>query len=242
MEKIITMETLRSFAYCNNHICKQPIRGLVLSFTGLGGAAMFHDDTDEGRFYAENGILYLFPYYNPWSWMNRQTVDFTDELVDILFEAYPLPADLPIVSTGLSMGGLSALVYTRYAKRTPTACVANCPVCDLPFHYGERPDLPRTLYSAFAAYEGTMEEAMRATSPLHLVEEMPTKTVYSIFHCEADTLVSKTKHSDPFVAAMKPGHNVAYYTIPDCGHCALPEEERTRFTNCVLQAVEAGGY
>ena len=56
--------------------------------------------------------------------------------------------NIPVVSTGGSMGGQSALVYCAYSKRTPVACVANCPVCDTVFHFTERPDLPRTLYSA----------------------------------------------------------------------------------------------
>lgn len=89
---------------------------------------MYNEDTDEGKFYAENNILYVVPYQNPWAWMNSQTVDFTDEILDVLFEAYSLPENLPIASTGGSMGGLSALVYTAYAKRTPTVCAANCPV------------------------------------------------------------------------------------------------------------------
>ena len=169
MEKIITINNLRNFAYCNNQICIKPIKGMVVSFFGLGGATIFNEDTEEGCRYAEKGILYLVPYQNPWAWMNKQTVDYIDELIDVLFKEYNLPGDLPIISAGGSMGGLSALVYTTYAKRTPVACVANCPVCDLPYHFTERPDLPRTLYSAFATYEGTMEDALRSASPLQLL-------------------------------------------------------------------------
>ena len=31
MERIITAENLRSFAYCNNQICKKPIKGITVS-------------------------------------------------------------------------------------------------------------------------------------------------------------------------------------------------------------------
>ena len=65
MEKIITLENLRSFAYCNNEICKKPIKGIAVSFFGLGGAAMFSEETEEGIRLAENGILYVIPYQNP---------------------------------------------------------------------------------------------------------------------------------------------------------------------------------
>lgn len=238
MQKIITLQNLRSFAYCNNQICKKPIRGIVLSFFGLGGADMFDKDTEEGRKYAEQGILYLVPYHNPWAWMNRQTVDYTDELVEVLFKEYSLPENLPVVSTGGSMGGLSALVYTAYAKRTPVACVTNCPVCDLPYHYTERPDLPRTLYSAFGTYDGTMEEALQSASPLHLSEKMPAAAKYYIFHCEEDQAVNKQKHSDRFVEKMLPNHSLEYYAVPERGHCDLTEEMWALYNSCIVKSIE----
>ena len=238
MEKIITLQNLRSFAYCNGHICKKPIRGIAVFFYGLGHANMFSEDPEEGIRFAEKGILYLIPYQNPWAWMNRQTVDYTDELMDVLFQAYGLPEDLPIVSAGRSMGALSALVYTRYAKRTPKACVVNCPVCDLPYHFTERPDLPRTLYSAFGTYDGTLEEALRSASPLHLADRMPAETDYYIFHCEQDKSVNKQKHSDRFVEAMRPAHKVEYFPVPDRGHCQLTEEMWDKFYGCIAKSVE----
>lgn len=240
MEKIITINNLRNFAYCNNQICIKPIKGMVVSFFGLGGATIFNEDTEEGCRYAEKGILYLVPYQNPWAWMNKQTVDYTDELIDVLFKEYNLPGDLPIISAGGSMGGLSALVYTTYAKRTPVACVANCPVCDLPYHFTERPDLPRTLYSAFATYEGTMEDALRSASPLHLVDNMPMKTNYYVFHCEEDKSVNKQKHSDRFVEKMLLKHKVEYYLVPERGHCDLTEEMREKCNDCILKSVNKG--
>lgn len=236
MEKIITIENLRSFAYCNHEICAKPIRGIVVYFYGLGGQFLFDEDTDEGKLYAEKGILYLVPYQNPWAWMNRQTVALTDELLDVLFRVYDLPADFPIVSTGKSMGGLSALVYTAYARRVPTACVTNCPVCDLPYHFAERPDLPRTLYSAFHTYEGTMEAALRSASPIHLTEELPD-IPYVIFHCEEDQAVNKRIHSDRFVEKLGQSHRVQYYPVPDRGHCDLTEEMWRSYHQSAVNAI-----
>ncbi len=199
---------------------------------------MFNEDREEGLKYAEKGILYLVPYQNPWAWMNRQNVDYTDELIDLLFKEYDLREALPIVSTGGSMGGLSALVYTAYAKRTPVACVANCPVCDLVYHFTERPDLPRTLYSAFGTYSGTLEEALRTASPLHLVERMPVKSDYYVFHCEEDEKVNKQKHSDRFVEKMQKDHGIAYYAVPGKGHCDLTDEMWEKYNDCILESVE----
>ena len=221
MEKIITFETLRNFAYCNDRIVTRPIRGIVLNFFGLNGNVMFDGEAEDGERFAKEGLLYIIPYYNPWSWMNRQTVDYMDEILDVVIDGLGLDDNIPIASTGGSMGGLSALVYTAYAKRTPVSCVANCPVCDLPFHYTERGDLPRTLYSAFGTYEGTMQEAMESASPLHLAAKMPTETKYIIFHCDADTAVNKEKHSDRFVATMRPDHDLVYHEVAGKGHCEL---------------------
>ena len=234
---VIEYENLRNFAYSNDRIVKQPIRGLVLSFFGLGCMDMYSDDPEAGKFFTEKGILYLVPYNNPWAWMNRQAVAYTDALVTCLLRRYTLPDDLPIISTGGSMGGQSALVYMVYAQRTPIACVANCPVCDMPFHYTERPDLPRTLYSAFFNEPGSMDDALRAVSPLDLVDKMPDAAYY-IFHCEADQAVNQAKHSDRFVEKMRPGHRVVYHSVPGRGHCDLPDDMRRLYLQYAADAIE----
>lgn len=236
MKRVITYETLGSFAYSNDKLCRTSIKGIVLDFFGLGSQLML-DENAFGDELAEKGIVLLIPYNNPWAWMNNQAVQYTDELVDIIMEKYSLPADIPIVSSGGSMGGLSSLVYTRYAKRTPVACVSNCPVCDLPYHYTERPDLPRTLYSAFfSSREDSLENAMKLASPLHLVGEMPDIEYY-IFHCEEDTAVDIRKHSEPFVTRMQQAHNVTYHTVPERGHCDLPDETRELYNSYIIHSV-----
>ena len=237
MDKIITNENFRSFAYCNQKICVKPIKGIVVYFYGLGGQFLFEEDTDEGKMYAQEGVLYLVPYQNPWAWMNRQTVDLTDELLDVLFSSLDLPETTPIVSTGKSMGGLSALVYTVYAKRTPAACVTNCPVCDLPFHFTERPDLPRTLYSAFHTYEGSLNNALRSASPIHLIDKLPD-IPYSIFHCEEDLAVNKQIHSDRFVEQLQRNHRVEYYHVPERGHCDLTADMWRKYHAAAIRAIE----
>ena len=223
MKKIITYETLRNFTYSNDSLIKGGIKGIILSFMGLNGRDMFNEHV-RGNALAEKGIVFLIPYLNPWNWMNRQAVAYTDELIDVLFAHYRLPENTPVVSTGGSMGGLCSLVYTRYAKRTPVACVSNCPVCDLLYHYTERPDLPRTLYSAYGLYEAdTLEEAMATASPLHLAGSMP-EVKYTIFHCDADQAVNIHSHSEKFVEEMKKGHEIEFFVVPGRGHCDLGEE------------------
>ena len=221
MNKIINYETIRSFAYVNDNVCKKPIRGVVVNFCGLNNKDMFDEDTNEGVYYGEEGVLYVHPYNNPWSWMNAQAVAYTDEIIDVIFEKYALPESTPVISMGNSMGGLASLVYTRYSKRTPVACISNCPVCDLVYHFTERPDLPRTIYSAFWNEEGELNDILKKYSPVHLAPEMPDAKYY-IFHCDKDKSVNLASHSQKFVAAMNEcGKGVELEIIPDRGHCKL---------------------
>ncbi|MBE6613268.1 MAG: hypothetical protein E7632_12340 [Ruminococcaceae bacterium] len=233
MNKIITYETLRQFCYSNDKLCKE-IRGIVICFAGLNCRDMYEEHRT-GTDMAKHGIVWVFPYNNPWCWMNEQAVAYTDELIDVLMAHYNLPDDLPIVAEGGSMGGMAALTYMVYAKRTPVACVANCPVCDLPYHFTERPDLPRTLYSAFWHENGAMEDILPRYSPLHLVDKMPDAD-YTIFHCEEDKSVNKQLHSDKFVAAMA-HRRVEYIPVPGRGHGQLTDEMWERYYNTVKNAI-----
>lgn len=238
--KVINADNFRSFAYSSENIVSRPIKGVFVFFFGLGGMDIYKEDIGFGKVLASDGILCIVPYYNPWSWMNCQAVDFTDELLDAAFEKYDLSVDTPVVYAGGSMGGLSALVYTTYAKRVPAACVASCPVCDLPYHYTERPDLPRTLYSAFGTYPGTLEDAMKTASPLHLIDKMPESTKYTIFHCGDDHAVNIKKHSERFVEVLSQHHDVTFHIVPGRDHCDLTEEAWDKFYDCVREAVRNG--
>ena len=239
MNKIISYENLRGFAYVNDKIVKKPIKGIVLSFFGLGGMTMYRNDFVEGEFYAEKGILYVVPYNNPWAWMNKQAVSFTDEVIDVLIEEHNLPENIPIISTGESMGGQSALVYCAYAKRTPVACVANCPVCDVVFHFTERDDLPRTLYSAVYNEPGTLDEALKSISPLHLMDKMPGIS-YHVFHCNEDEAVNINAHSEKLVSQFRDkGFKYTYDVVNGRGHCDLTLEMKRKFSEYVINNINS---
>ena len=237
MKNIINYENLRSFAYCNDKLIKGKIKGVVIDFFGLGGQAMYKEDTNTGKFLAENNILFFLPYANPWGWMNKQEINLTDTIMDVLFEKYGLDENTPIVSSGGSMGGLCSLVYSYYAKRTPVACVSNCPVCDLVYHFTEREDLPRTIYSAFWDEEGDRDEVLAKYSPYHLASKMP-KINYTLFHCSKDGAVNIEKHSEKFVNKMKEnGHNITYHIVPDRGHCDLGEEATALYYKTIVDYI-----
>lgn len=237
MEKVINYENLRYYAYSNDKAIKGDIKGIVIDFFGLGGQAMFREDTKTGTFFAENGVIFIVPYTNPWGWMNRDEVRLADEIIDVIKEKYGLTDKTPLVATGGSMGGLACIVYTKYAKHTPVGCVASCPVCDLPYHYTERIDLPRTLYSAFYSYDCSLDEALKSCSPLHLASTLPEKTEYTIFHCEKDSAVNIEMHSDRFVNELSKYRRVDYFKVPNKDHCDLGEENDLKFKQIALSYI-----
>ena len=225
----ITYDGLRSFAYSNDKLITGAPRGIAVCFSGLGCAAVHDVDTDEGTALARDGIIYLIPYHDPWAWGNGTCVGLADEAIAALTGKY---GDLPVCSTGGSMGGQGALVFCRYSKSRIVSCVVNCPVCDTVYHLTERPDLPRTMYAAFAG-SGDFERELRARSPYHIAEEMP-RIPYTVFHCEEDRAVNIAAHSDRFVDKMKSiGHNVKYIKIPGRGHCDLPEDVRREYFDAI---------
>lgn len=229
----ITPENIDLFARNNLSILKMPVRGIVLEFHGLNYTEYTAPLSGFAEQCAHQGVIYLFPFYGPWSWMNNTAVKMIDRVIDAVFEKYGLPEKTPIISTGGSMGGQGALIYSLYAKRMPNACAANCPVCDLVFHYAERDDLPRSVYSAFSSYECGMAEAVRSASPLHMVDQMP-KIDYYIVHGDKDTAVLKGIHSDVFVKALSKEHSVIYDEVEGMEHCALSGIHWANYENFIL--------
>ena len=139
------------------------------------------------------------------------------------------------------MGGLSALVYPVYTKRTPSAVVANCPACDIFYEYFERkdrPDLARTLCSAVWNEEGDLETALKTISPFHLLDRMPD-IPYHIFHCDEDRSLNIDRHSSALVPEMrKRGLNVTYDIVHGRGHCDLNYAMKLKYAGYIIDAVE----
>ena len=221
MKNVINYENIRYYCYTNADLIKGEVKGIVLTFHGLGFDGMFDTHPDEDYADGRHGIIEIVPYYNPWCWMNKQTVDYVDELIDVIKDHFGLDDNVKITASGGSMGGLCALLFTYYSKHKPQRCVANCPVCDTVYHYTERPDLPRTLYSAYGNLDMSLEDALAMHSPYHLAEKMPD-VEYVVFHCTADDAVNYEKHGVKFVNKMKEcGKKIEFITVPDRGHCDL---------------------
>ncbi len=196
----------------------RPAKGIVLQFSGLGASGLKAEASDNDKRLMDAGAVVALPYHNPWAWMNDATVAFVDELVDALRARYSLSETSPLIATGGSMGGHGALAYALLSQRRVTACYANCPVCDLPFHYSERPDLPRTMHSAYGSY-GDILALLESHSPFDQAAGMPD-IPYLILHGEQDKSVNKAAHSDKLVAKLRArGLNVDYREVVEMAHC-----------------------
>ena len=195
-----------------------PVRGLVVRFHGLGGMGMKAAGDPTDLEWAGHGALVVEVFQDPWGWMNDATRDLSDAVVDALRARHHLDPALPLIAIGGSMGGHAALTWCFTSRQRVTACQANCPVADLPFHFSERPDLPRTLYHAYGV-DGDVAARLAGNSPLHQVARLPD-IPYQILHGGRDKSVGKERHSDLLVAAMRQrGLRVEYLEEPEMGHC-----------------------
>lgn len=216
----MTKEKMHAMAWIGDQFVVGPITGVIIAFHGLGDHGLKTVPAYEENEWAAAGGLVVMPYSGPWSWMNRGARAFLDELIDAIYAHYNLSPSVPLIIRGGSMGGYSALLYTRYSKHKIKACQALFPVCDLKYHFSERPDLPRTIHHAFYGYEEEMEALFKEHSPVDQVQSLP-RIPYQILHGDADPAVNKAVHSDRMVAAMRAnGLEVEYIEVPGMGHHA----------------------
>lgn len=234
-------QIIKEVAWVGDAQVKTPIRAVVLWFHGLGRIEMKWEPTMQELAFAQAGGLVVHPYYGAWNWMNRQARAFVDDLVDSIFREYKLPDSTPLISTGESMGGQCALLYTRYARRPIACCAVNCPVCDLKYAFHERADVPRTIHFAFRGYAEDIETLLNEHSPVAQAEQMPD-IPYQIIHGVRDDGVVMKKHSDKLVPLMrKAGLKVEYLQVPEMVHCSpMPLQVWQRQTDFVIQHFARG--
>lgn len=210
---------------------KRPIRGVLVNFHGFGLTSVrfgpSNIDWTELEL-AERGVLNLLPYLGPWIWMNRQSRAFMDEYLDRVYREFAVPAETPLVISGGSMGGLAAVIYTRYTRRRIAACAPLMGCYDLLEHYARSADVRASIHCTFRGYPESLEECLREHSPLHQVEHLPD-IPYFMMHGALDDVVPPARHSEKMVAAMRArGLNVEYILAPDVPHNVTPPYARRR--------------
>jgi dipeptidyl aminopeptidase/acylaminoacyl peptidase len=235
----INKNTLNCFARTNETLMTKPIRGVILEFPGLGGGSCLGGvddigvyDTPYSRECAEQGFFLAYAFTGPWAWMNSGAVRYADALVEAIYDRFSLPDSTPMIYTGGSMGGQSALIFTGNARRKPVACAVNGPACDMLDIY-LNDYFKRSVFSAVSYYDLPFEEALKSISPLYRTENMP-KIPYFIVHCDKDEAIDIDKHAVAWVNAMRSkGHDVTYLVVPDRNHCDITPEARRIFNQFI---------
>lgn len=225
------------FAYHNLHLIKKPIRGIIYEFHGLGSRPRMTSDPDFAVRCAEKGILYLFPYYNPWSWMNDKTVHELDMISDILFDTQKLDKNTPIVYMGGSMGGHASLIYSYKSKYRPIAVAVNCPACNLPAMVYDRIEVYLSVWDSQFESPMDFDDAIRANDPISLADKLPV-VPYLFISGDADTAVKIEENSDLLVPLLRDrGCDVRYLRIPEMKHCALSAEDMKTYQDFAVNAI-----
>ena len=246
--KCINRDTLPYFASTNEMVLTGPVRAVVLEFPGLGGGSCMGGQDAVGPYTAPYGlycghenILLAYVFTGPWSWMNDVAVRIADAVVDAIWDRFQLSDDTPLISTGGSMGGCGALLYSVYGRRTPSACATNGPACDALDLYKSAPDFARTLFNAVAHYDCDLEEALASLSAIRLVDRMPNIPYY-IVHTDMDEAIPIERHSGALVPLMRQrGLDVTFNVVPNRRHCDLPMEDWNAMVKWVIRQAKALG-
>lgn len=239
----ITPENLHRFAHTNAEIIKGDIKGVCTRFHGYGGADTWLPIDDFDRYFAERGILTVYPFYSPWAWASDTTLAFIDRVIELLCEVHGLGAETPLVIHGQSMGGMTALTYTHHVGKNGTplklcGCAADCPVTDLITLPYTRRDIYSSLVSAYGHYQCEFEEAVRSASPAAHVKDMP-HIPYYVVQGQDDGSVDPLTQAEVYIPALKAeGHDVTYKYIPGMQHCSLSPEELLLYFEFIVNTIE----
>lgn len=223
--KYITPENLSDFAFLNDDTLTLPLRGICVCFHGFTDSQTFQKSGELERYLGEKGIAWVWPYYDVWAWMSKNSCAFNEQVIDAVYEKLAAPEDIPLVICGGSMGGMTALNYVRNGKRKAVACAVNCPVLDIEHFYNEAHSLRRpAILQAHIEREESLEDIMKYYSPIYFAGELPKIPYYFVFGS-----LDHPGINDPIEAFDKKmsdlGHDYKLTIKEGMRHCAMSEHK-----------------
>ena len=129
--KYINKENLYDYAFLNEDTLVSPLRAICVCFHGYTDATMYQGSPEIAKILGEAGIAWVFPYYSVWAWMSTSSSEFIEQVLDAVCERLGADENIPLIVSGGSMGGLTALNYLVYGKRKAVGCAVNCAVTDM---------------------------------------------------------------------------------------------------------------
>lgn len=238
--EFIRPDNLNLYCNTNESLLKGTPTGIVIEFPGLGGGSCLGGSMDFGEYktdYAQalagQGILLLYTFPGPWSWMNKGAVRLCDLILDAAIEKYGM-GECPIVSTGGSMGGLGALIFAADSRHKISAIAAACPNHDPLSTIFVLSHRPRTMLSAIAAYDTSLEDGLKAISPTYRIHDIPDIPIF-ITGDEYDECFD-IADTEEFVRKLREDHrDVTYMRLENCKHGWFTREGRQALNEFVIR-------
>ena len=227
MDKRFLRNHFNKLCLSNAELITGKIKGIALYFTGLGHTSQPANDMVAAPVCAENGILYILPFYNPWCWMNKKTVEYVDTIVDTAMELYGIPKDAPVGIYGGSMGGHNTFIYSTKSKHRIVAAAMLCPCCNMEYEIAYSTiTIFRSYFESATCDTDDFKAYMHDNSPINMVDKLP-KIPYLFAVGLKDTVLVPSMHSDLMIERMNvAGHEVERIDYPDVAHCNLPHRDR----------------
>ena len=179
--KYIRSENLLDYAFINEDTLVHPLRGICVSFHGYTDATMYKSSDEIASALGRQGIAFVFPYYSVWAWMSRSSQAFNEQVIDAVYERLQADEAVPLIVSGSSMGGLTALNYLIYGKRKSIGCALNCPVTDMNRVFIDKRDFRRAILSAHIEEDAALDDIMKQYSPVHFAQRLPHIPYFLLF-------------------------------------------------------------
>ncbi len=238
--EFIRPDNLTWFCNTNETLLTGEPRGIVMEFPGLGGSSCLGGLIDRGPYggpyaqaLADAGLLLVYTFSGPWSWMNKGAVRMCDLIADAAMAKYGLSSgQCPLIATGGSMGGMGALIWAADSRHRVTAVAAACPGCNQ-LSCWTKFDFPRTYLSAVCNLDVTIEEGMKHISPLYRIGDMPDVPYFIVGDVEDECFA--IEETDDFVDRMRAsGKRIDYRRLEGQKHGGFTPETRGDMTRFVI--------
>lgn len=218
--QFINEENILDYAFVNIDTLVCPVKAVCVDFHGYTDATRFFESPKKAKILGKQGIVWVFPYYSVWAWMSKSSQVFNEQVLDVVYRKLQISDDTPLIITGGSMGGLTALCYLVYGKRQVAACAANCPVTDMTKFFDIVPDARRAILSAHIMDERPLREIMDVYSPINLIDKFPA-IPYFLIYGEKDDLITKNFMHQMIEKMTEAGCNVSYLLEKNMTHCNI---------------------
>ena len=199
--KYINKDNLYDYAFLNEDTLVPPLRAVCVCFHGYTDATMYKRSPEIAKVLGEAGIAWVFPYYSVWAWMSKSSSEFIEQALDAVYERLGADERIPLIVSGGSMGGLTALNYLVRGRRAAVGCAVNCAVTDMKKIFSDRPDFRRAILSAHIEEEEDLLSVMKRYSPVDFCELMPEIPYYFVYG-ESDAYFTE-KHMPPLLDRME---------------------------------------